>query len=222
VCQTCTGANGTCVAVTNADDPDSCSGTCNGSSACVPKFVDIPLDTTNWEGALYSSNVYVGPWTPTLDASGALFAPGGVSWGMWRTKASYDFGKVFTCDLEVNLASGGTYDDAAKIGIGDGWPRYQGRFVGLMFITGSIYVHDSIVPGGGRVRIIGKYAAGDRTTWTLTVRSDGSLGIHRPGFPTENYTATQAIPASYRFMVSGGDTTDGARLHSVSVDASAQ
>lgn len=38
-CQACTGANGTCVAVKNADDPDSCTGasTCDGAGACLKK-----------------------------------------------------------------------------------------------------------------------------------------------------------------------------------------
>jgi sulfatase modifying factor 1 len=39
VCQSCTGLGGTCVAITNADDPDSCTGTntCNATGLCRKK-----------------------------------------------------------------------------------------------------------------------------------------------------------------------------------------
>jgi len=38
-CQACTGTNGTCVGITNADDPDSCTGTktCTAAGACKTK-----------------------------------------------------------------------------------------------------------------------------------------------------------------------------------------
>lgn len=175
----------------------------------------LPMESLTWEGIRYTRNVYQGTWFPAVTNGTARFATDDYSWLMLRTRTNLVRNTTVTLDALPYLASGGVNADGARMGFGDQWPNYQGRFVGLALQGGQVHIFDSAQ--GGRVRSLGAFASGSWTTWSLSINDVGSLVVGRPGYSDEVYTPTNAFFSTYRFLLTASDTVDGMLVKNVAM-----
>jgi hypothetical protein len=176
----------------------------------------VPENLANWfrthgagRGLVLNTPAKGGEWALT---SQRMFAPSAA---------------VLAFDVRPWLQSGMAHADTLRAGLVEeskAGAAGQRRFVGFEFANGEIWLVDTAQRGEGpeRVRRLGTYAPGVWEQYNLRRTADGRVEVVGGRVNAFAYAPSPALKRTWQIHLSATDTTDGAELGEVRIDATTQ